>query len=404
MSSEKSPLSTENCDQDQSSHHVEINQQLSAMRPTFVEIIQQRKPFDKFLLSSFIGQQLVSHGLLEDPLVKAQNQFRQDVNILAQQFHRLGVAASHQEAIQIVLQQPDFSPRDADAIYLETVFDRVFYSRLSSRVTYGDIDHDAGSLLDLEKEMRREIQNISVQTRANIHLTVPEVIHDKTVVHLRERILSFIEFENWSRLLDLLANNYSHPVLQSPLHQVLSKIAPSLFTNKNFRAFAFRHMIKFRVDKGAKAVENFDEYLADLGLQFPDSAECHQYADEDFLQRQLSGQWERGDHQEYFQSIQFLFEIKLLPIDFFNENKNHQFFKNFYEFGLLAMYGENSSFKQHLNSLAQSWGLPPNKQITLSNQHHFSNRYCSLCGLLEHPLHPKIAKLFPQKPRERDLR
>lgn len=402
MNSEKSPLSTDNCDQ---MPHDQIEQHLSEMVPTLAEIIRHKHPVANLLLNSSFGKILVSNGVFKHPVIKAKDQHLEDINKLAQQFHRLGIAASHQEAIQIVLQQPDFSPRDADAIYLETVFDRVFDSRLYSRSAYGDIDHDAGRLLDLEKEMREEIQNISVQTKANIHLTVPEVIHDKTVVHLRERILAFIEFENWSRLLDLLANNYSHPVLQSPLHQVLSKIAPSLFSNQKFRAFAFRHMIKFLIEKGSLAMKNFDEYLANLGLQFPDSAECHQYADEDFLRYQLSKQWERGDHQGYFQSIQFLFEIKLLPVDFFDENKNRQFFRNFYEFGLLTMYEENSfKFKQNLNSLAKSWGFPPHKMITLTNQSHFYSRYCSLCGLESHPLHPKIAKIFRSKPRERDLR
>lgn len=397
MSLEKSLLTTQNCDQ---MPHDQIEQHLTEMVPTFTEIIRHKHPFDDFLLHSPIGQILVSHGLFTDPVTKAKDQYRENIEKLAQQFHRLGIAASHEQATQAVLQQPDFLPRDADTIYLETVFDRVFESRLS-RVTYGDIDHDAGSFLDLEKEMRQEIRNISVQTKANIHLTVPEVIHDKTVVHLRERILAFVEFENWSRLLDLLSNNYSHPVLHSPLRQVLGQIAPSLFKNQKFRAFAFRHMIKLRVEKGSSAMEDFNQYLADLSLRFSDTDERHQYADENFLQDQLSRQWERGDHQEYFQSIQFLFEIKLLPVGFFDENKNRQFFRNFYEFGLLTMYEENSfKFKQNLNSLAQSWGFPPHKMITLINQSHFYSRYYSLCCLESQPLHPKIAKLFKSNPKK----
>lgn len=382
----------------------EFERHLDKMAPTFTEIIRHKHPFDDFLLRSSIGQILVSKGLFTDPVIKAKDQYREDVDKLAQQFHNLGVAASQEEATQSVLQQPDFTPRDADTIYLETIFDRVFLDRLV-RFTYGHIDRDAASFLHLETEMRQEIQNISDQTRAQVYSNIlPQVIHDKTIIHLREQILGFIESENWGRLFDLLTNNYSHPGLQSPLRKILGQIAPGLFKNQKFRRYAFQYMIVFRVEKGASAMEDFDQYLADLGLHFPDSAERQQHADEKFLKYQLSRQWELGDYQEYFQSIQFLFEIKLLPSGFFDENENKEFFKNFYEFGLLAMYGENSSFKQHLNSLAQSWGLPPNKQITLSNQHHFYGRYCTLCGQKAQPLHHKIAKLFPKKPRERDLR
>jgi|GEM_PF-4975997 len=399
MSSEKSRLSTESCDQDQSSHHVEINQQLSTMRPTFVEIIQQRNPFDNFLLNSSIGQKLVSHGLFKDPLIKAQTKYGQDVNVLAQKFHQLGLAASQVEATKIALNQPDLRPRDANTIYLETLFNNAFQDR-QYKVEHGDIDRQASDYLDLEEELGQVIQSISDQTKTQVYQSLlPTVISDQKVVYLRDRILEFIQTENWSWLLDLLSNNYDKQPISAELSQVLNTLSPSFFLNPKFRHYALQFIIRFRVDKGAKAMENFDEYLANLGLSFSDPAECRRYADMVYLRRELDRQWNRREYPEFFQLVDFLYKLNLFPSEFFTEEYNPDFFINYYQFALLSLYGKsNSNFKKELNAMAESWGIPPEFQISLNNQDRLYSGYRSLCEKNGLPIDPQLQKIFSPQP------
>lgn len=363
------------------------------MNRTFEYRARQNHTLGEFLMDSRIGQLLVGYGIFEHPILVEKDRQNEKIGKMAQQFYDIGLAENLAEAETLARREGDFAPKSSEQVFLETQIDRVLQNRLMMG-SHGDIDREWPEYIDLDDEMDREITNITDLSKAKIYAAMlPLVLPDKKSAWMLDRVLELVQQRNWSRLFDFIYHNMQDVRTLLDLNDVINKIKPALFTDTEFRRYATSHLIRLRLEKGEEAAAVMDDYLAGMGLDISDPAERRANLDQEYVRRLLKRQWTK-DQREYFEFITYLYQWDLLPDGFFEE-KNIEFFRNLYEFVLLALHGgQFVYFKNRLDALTKLWKVAPEGGFGLSNQHHIYGRYLSLCMFSDHSPNSELRRIY----------